>query len=413
MMRHKFRSIWLFILLTTCLMGRLPVFAQEAEPAEPVVQAVLFYSPTCPHCHEVITNFLIPLLDEYGPQLEVLGIDTSTESGSYLYNAAVTAYQIPQNRMGVPTLIVADTVLVGGYEVPELFPGILEAGLKAGGIGWPEIPGLAEIVVDLSPSAVPTQSEAEPLPTVTTATDGVVTSAETAETAVATHTPILTATATPEAPVLPLSEIDSAQIDSETTQNPPADPAGFALGWFVLLGLVVVMLFAVWKIIRNWPYRATAGDTQAGPTQWPTWWGSVMWLLVLLGLGVSGYLAYVEVTHVTAVCGPIGECNIVQSSPYATLLGIPVALFGMLFYLAVGVLLWVMTSGGTWQDTAVWALVGLTAVGVLFSIYLTWLELMVIRAICAWCLTSAVVTGLMLLLTTWPLGKRPLVLTIK
>ena len=395
MAKNKSRIIWLFIVLINCFVLSLPVFAQESEPDEPVVQAVLFYSPTCPHCHQVIKDVMLVLIDEYDTQLDVLGIDTTTEAGSYLYNSAVTAFEVPQNRMGVPTLVVGETVLVGSYEIEQMFPEILDASLASGGTGWPAIPGLAEIVVDLPPP------EDSPLPA--TEQPSSISTAPVERTAAATDTPTPTPTAT-EAPVLSLSEVDPAQIDTATAQNPPANPAGFTLGWFVLLGLVAVTMVAVWKIIRSWRHRATSADTQA----WPTLWRKGMWLLVLLGLGVSVYLAYVEVTNVTAVCGPIGECNVVQSSPYAILLGIPVALFGVLFYLAVGVLLWVIFSGGAWQDTAVWALVGLTALGVLFSIYLTLLELMVIQAICAWCLTSAVVTGLMFLLTTLSLGKRPL-----
>ncbi len=50
--------------------------------------------------------------------------------------------------------------------------------------------------------------------------------------------------------------------------------------------------------------------------------------LALIGLGVALYLSYVELLQVEAVCGPVGECNIVQASPYAQFLGIPIAVLG-------------------------------------------------------------------------------------
>jgi uncharacterized membrane protein len=122
----------------------------------------------------------------------------------------------------------------------------------------------------------------------------------------------------------------------------------------------------------------------------------------LLGLGISSYLAYVEISRVEAVCGPIGECNIVQSSPYAQLFGIPIAVFGVLFYLTVG-FIWVIQPrfAGKMKGLFHVGLISLTIFGTCFSIYLTCLELFVIRAICAWCLSSAVLTTVLLLATVF------------
>jgi uncharacterized membrane protein len=119
----------------------------------------------------------------------------------------------------------------------------------------------------------------------------------------------------------------------------------------------------------------------------------------VLGLGVAAYLAYVETNQVKAVCGPIGECNIVQTSDYARILGIPVAVLGVLNYLVIGVL-WAgqRLPARRWANLSALGLLGLTFFGVLFSIYLTCLELFVIHAICAWCLCSAVVTMLTMFL---------------
>ena len=114
-------------------------------------------------------------------------------------------------------------------------------------------------------------------------------------------------------------------------------------------------------------------------------------LLSLIGLGVAGYMAYVETQQVQAVCGPVGDCNSVQQSEYARLFGlIPIGVVGVLGYLAI-LAAWAIyrLSPGRiaqWAGLTLWLM---TAGGVLFSIYLTFLEPFVIGATCAWCLSSA------------------------
>jgi uncharacterized membrane protein len=116
--------------------------------------------------------------------------------------------------------------------------------------------------------------------------------------------------------------------------------------------------------------------------------------LSLAGLGVSSYLAYTHWAHATVACGGVGNCNLVNSSRYAELAGIPVALLGALCYLgmiasAVG-WLWLRPSGLAWPVMAFW---GLSVGGTLYSAYLTYVELFVIDAICIYCVASA---GIML-----------------
>ncbi len=107
-----------------------------------------------------------------------------------------------------------------------------------------------------------------------------------------------------------------------------------------------------------------------------------------------------------AVCGPVGECNIVQSSPYARILNIPVAVLGALYYLAVLGIWFLLRLFRT--QTLKWTpilLLILSLIGVIFSIYLTALELFVIYAICAWCISSAVISTVLMLITVVALTK--------
>jgi uncharacterized membrane protein len=106
----------------------------------------------------------------------------------------------------------------------------------------------------------------------------------------------------------------------------------------------------------------------------------------------------------------VGNCNAVQLSPYARLFGVlPIAYVGLTGYVLIGVALGIarLTSGTTAQAAAR-ALVILTLCGTLFSIYLTALEPFVIGATCAWCLSSAVIVTLLLLLSANDLriGRR-------
>jgi uncharacterized membrane protein len=129
-------------------------------------------------------------------------------------------------------------------------------------------------------------------------------------------------------------------------------------------------------------------------------------LLALTGLFISVYLLlYTLGFYGELVCGS-GSCETVQTSEYASLFGIPVAGWGAAWYGAVLVLSFLAVqpafAEAKWTTPSILLLAGL---GLLFSIYLTYVELFVIYAICWWCVTSAVLTLLIFLLAL-PLGGR-------
>ena len=125
-------ALTVFLLLALVF---IPALAQESQ-----VNAVLFYSPTCGHCEKVINEELPPLLEKFGSNLNIVGINVSIQQGQELYKSAIERFEIPEEKLGVPCLIVGETVLVGSLEIPEQFPGIIENGISQGGFPYPISP---------------------------------------------------------------------------------------------------------------------------------------------------------------------------------------------------------------------------------------------------------------------------------
>jgi len=121
------------------------------------------------------------------------------------------------------------------------------------------------------------------------------------------------------------------------------------------------------------------------------------------GLAIAAYLTWLKWTASTAAfCLSGGGCDIVQSSRYGTLLGVPTALWGALLYAIIGGLaLWGLDAR-RWT----WAFY-LAAAGVGVSAYLTALSLLVIHATCAYCLASGALMLLILVGLWWHRAEAP------
>lgn len=112
--------------------------------------------------------------------------------------------------------------------------------------------------------------------------------------------------------------------------------------------------------------------------------------LLCLGLVTAGYLAISSLVNASVVCGGIGDCGAVQASVYSRLYGVPVSVLGFGTYVVLaGALVGVVKLRGEGSYLALLGLVAVAIAGMLFSLYLTYVELFIIRAICPWCLASA------------------------
>jgi uncharacterized membrane protein len=116
-------------------------------------------------------------------------------------------------------------------------------------------------------------------------------------------------------------------------------------------------------------------------------------VVALIGVGIAGYLTYVHYEGLKVLCLSSGGCETVQASRYAKLDGVPVAVLGLAGY--IGILGTLLVRGEMGRIAAF----GIALIGFLFSMYLTYRELFTIKAICQWCVSSAVLMTILAVLT--------------
>lgn len=116
-------------------------------------------------------------------------------------------------------------------------------------------------------------------------------------------------------------------------------------------------------------------------------------VLCVLGIADAGYLTYVHYAGLKVLCLSSGGCETVQASRWAKLGGIPVAVLGLAGYILI------LLSLAVRDELARAAAFGVALIGFGFSMYLTYRELFTIKAICQWCVGSAVLMTALAVLT--------------
>lgn len=127
-------------------------------------------------------------------------------------------------------------------------------------------------------------------------------------------------------------------------------------------------------------------------------WRGISAVLAIIGVGVAGYLTYIHYNMSVLICTPGGGCDTVQNSKYAAIGPIPVAVLGLLMYLGLLALGLVRRTQRDLYEPASMAAFAIALGGVAYAAYLTYLEIYVIHAICEWCVSSAIITCLIMLL---------------
>jgi uncharacterized membrane protein len=448
------RNIFRLVVGSLLLLASVAAPSRQLQAQSGAVRVVLFFSPTCPHCHEVIQDHLPIFFDIYGgeprvwtdqsvpdgerslylmynEQLEILLIDVTRPLGGRLFVADLEKHGIPPQRGSVPRMVFGDAVLLGSSEIPSRFHGLMRQAQADGGLDWPAISGLAPLVARfptatvaaadsdvVAPAATPDSAAPSEADTSRTTSDTVTAPVHAGDTSGAIdrdvtavqHTRPDTGALGEPVPMATGTAVDSA-VDSAVSLGPVPDSAASPFdivprgrSTTMLENLqrdpvgntfaIIVLLGMVASVVV---IPAMRGQLQG---QWSKPSFAIL-AVAVLGIVVAGYLSYVETSGATAVCGPVGDCNTVQQSRYAVLFGlVPVGVLGLLAYVAV-IVMWFIARFGS-RPTADYAglLLLVTAfLGTLFSIYLTFLEPFVIGATCAWCLASSVAITVLLWLS--------------
>ena len=122
--------------------------------------------------------------------------------------------------------------------------------------------------------------------------------------------------------------------------------------------------------------------------------------LALAGIFISTYLTLYKLGMIGELSCSIGSCETVNTSRWSVFLGLPVAAWGLFFYIDVFVIALVGTMPRFENEPLISVvLAGEAVIGVLFSAWLTYLELAVIHAICVWCVTSAIIVLLIMVVS--------------
>ena len=130
--------------------------------------------------------------------------------------------------------------------------------------------------------------------------------------------------------------------------------------------------------------------------------------LASLGILVSIYMTIYKWTSNNAMCLGSGDCSTVNASPYSEVYGIPVALVGVLGYSSIlGLLLLQDRAGKFFEQNSTMAVFGLSLTGFAFTIYLIYLELFVIKALCPFCITSQITMTILFIITLIRLVRQP------
>ncbi|MBC7260147.1 MAG: hypothetical protein H5T65_12995, partial [Chloroflexi bacterium] len=141
------------VFYTLLLWAILMFVAGAAHAQQPVVRALFFYSPTCPHCEAVIKEYIPSLLQKYGKQLEIAFIDISNPQNYEGLLRLEAAYGLDSTKTGVPEVFIGDKVLTGEVAIRGQMESIIQEYLAKGGVDYP---ALARINPEGTPAPTPT-----------------------------------------------------------------------------------------------------------------------------------------------------------------------------------------------------------------------------------------------------------------
>jgi uncharacterized membrane protein len=129
--------------------------------------------------------------------------------------------------------------------------------------------------------------------------------------------------------------------------------------------------------------------------------------LTIIGLLVSIYMTIYKFSNNESMCIGSSGCSEVNASRYSEINGIPVAVLGVVGYAAILALLFIEQRPGFIQENGSLLFFGISLIGFLFTLYLIYLEIALIKAYCPFCLTSQAVMIVIFIISVIRLARQP------
>jgi len=128
---------------------------------------------------------------------------------------------------------------------------------------------------------------------------------------------------------------------------------------------------------------------------------------IVVGLLVSIYMTIFKITSNESMCIGSKDCSVVNASRYSEVNGVPVAVIGVVGYASLLALLWLGTRPGFFQQNGSMIFFGVSLIGFLFTAFLVYVEIALLKAYCPFCITSQVSMTIIFILAVIRLIKQP------
>jgi uncharacterized membrane protein len=129
--------------------------------------------------------------------------------------------------------------------------------------------------------------------------------------------------------------------------------------------------------------------------------------LVVLGLLVSIYMTVYKVTSNDSMCLGSGDCSTVNASRYSEVNGIPVAIIGVLGYLAILATHYFENRNRFFKQNSTLMIFGMALTGFIFTVWLIYVEIALLKALCPFCVTSQTAMTIIFIIAVMRLIRQP------
>lgn len=141
----KWNRMLLGLLLALLILP--PSTRASAQGQTAVVDVIMFYSTTCPHCQRIINDFLPGEREKYGSQINIEMAEVSDVTNYMVLQQLDDLYGVPEDQRGVPEMFIGSSVMVGEFAIKDNFEKVVDQGLANGGVNMPSVEELRQQVL--------------------------------------------------------------------------------------------------------------------------------------------------------------------------------------------------------------------------------------------------------------------------